>query len=146
MFKLRSYFEQNFTGTNGLMPWAVAATCFFGFMRSGEVTLASESAFDPNTHLSFKDVSVNCIDNPRIVKLNLKASKFRKGIEVVLGRTNNILCPVPAVSAYLSARGDGPGFLFLFSDSRPLTKHRFIYSVHEALSAGGVDPSRYAGH
>ena len=61
----------------------------------------------------------------------------------MLGRTNNILCPVSALLAYLAARGDGPGFLFLLSDGRPLTKHS---SVREALSAGGVDSSRYAGH
>ena len=147
--KIRHYLEQHFANPDGIMLWAAMCTCFFGFMRSGEMTLPAESAFDPNTHLSFKDVSIDCIENPKIVKLNLKASKtdpFRKGVEVVLGKTDNELCPVTALLAYLALRGSGPGFLFLFADGRPLTKQRFIQRVRQALSAVGVDSSRYAGH
>ena len=146
---MRGYWEQHLADRNGIMLWAAVCTCFFGFMRSGEMTLPSESAFDPNTHLGFKDVSIDGIENPSMVKLSLKTSKtdpFRKGVEVVLGRTNNDLCPVTALLAYLAVRGNGPGFLFLFSDGRPLTKQRFIHCVREALSAMGVDSSQYAGH
>ena len=147
--KIRRYLEQQAANPDGIMLWAAMCTCFFGFMRAGEMTLPSESAFDPNTHLCFKDVSVDCIEDPKIVKLNLKASKtdpFRKGVEVVLGKTDNDLCPVTALLAYLAIRGSGPGFLFLFSDRRPLTKQRFIQRVRQALSAIGVDSSQYAGH
>ena len=147
--KIRRYLEQHAANPDGIMLWAAMCTCFFGFMRAGEMTLPSESAFDPNTHLCFKDVSVDCIEDPKIVKLNLKASKtdpFRKGVEVVLGKTDNDLCPVTALLAYLAIRGSGPGFLFLFSDRRPLTKQRFIQRVRQALSAIGVDSSQYAGH
>ena len=65
---------------------------------------------------------------------------------MVLGKTDNDLCPVTALLAYLAIRGSGPGFLFLFSDRRPLTKQRFIQRVRQALSAIGVDSSQYAGH
>ena len=149
LLTLRRHFQQNSTTNDGIMLWAAVTSCFFGCMRAGEMTLSSESAFDPNTHLCFKDVSVDSIDNPKIVKLNIKASKtdpFRKGVEVVLGRTNNALCPVTALLAYLAVRGNGPGFLFLFSDGHPLTKQRFISRVRDALSANGVDSSKYAGH
>ena len=63
--------------------------------------------------------------NPTLLKLRLKASKtdpFRKGIDVVVGRTNNKLCPVAAVLAYLAVRGNGLGFLFKFQDGKLLTK------------------------
>ena len=73
--KIRRYLEQHAANPDGIMLWAAMCTCFFGFMRAREMTLPSESAFDPNTHLCFKDVSVDCIEDPKIVKLNLKASK-----------------------------------------------------------------------
>ncbi len=128
------------------MLWAAVTTCFFGFMRSGEMTLTS---FDPSSHLSFGDVTVDDISAPQIVKLHLKASKtdpFRKGVEIVLGRTHNSLCPVAALLSYLTRRGNKPGFLFLSADGRPLTKSRFILKIREALSYLGIDSSQYAGH
>lgn len=149
LLTLRRHFQQSSNDNDGTMLWAAVSTCIFGFMRAGEMTLPSEAAFDPNTHICFKDVLVDSIDNPKIVKLNLKASKtdpFRKGVEVVLGRTNNTLCPVTDLLAYLAVRGNGPGFLFLFSDGHSLTKQCFISRTRDALSANGVDSSKYAGH
>ena len=34
------------------MLWAAALMCFFGFLRSGEVVIPTDSAFDPTTHLA----------------------------------------------------------------------------------------------
>ena len=76
------------------MLWAAVTLCFFGFLRSGEVTLPSDSAFDPATHLTFDDIIVDDITNPTLLKLRLKASKtdpFRKGVDIVVGKTNNKL-------------------------------------------------------
>ena len=74
-------------------------------------------AFDPATHLTFDDNNVDDITKPTLLKLRLKASKtdpFRKGVDIGVGKTNNKLCPVTAVLAYLALRGNGPGFLFRF--------------------------------
>ncbi len=147
--KLRVFFEARSHETDAFMLWAAVTTCFFGFMRSGEITLPSESAFDPSSHLGFADVTVDDISAPQLVKLRLKASKtdpFRKGVEIVIGRTHNSLCPVAALLSYLAIRGNRPGFLFLFADGRPLTKSRFILKIREALSLVGIDSSQYAGH
>ena len=147
--KLRVFFEARSHEADAFMLWAAVTTCFFGFMRSGEMTLPSETSFDPSSHLTFGDVTVDDISTPQIVKLRLKASKtdpFRKGVEIVLGRTNNSLCPVAALLSYLAKRGNKPGFLFLFVDDRPLTKSRFILKIREALSHLGIDSSQYAGH
>ena len=149
LFKLKEYFQQRSADPDSFMLWAAVSTCFFGFMRAGEMTVPSETSFDPSSHLCITDVTIDCIDNPQMVKLYLKTSKtdpFRKGVEIILGRTNNALCPVTALLAYLALRGNGPGFLFLFADGRPLTKQRFISKVREALATVGVDPSQYAGH
>ncbi|XP_064384103.1 uncharacterized protein LOC135333113 [Halichondria panicea] len=149
LHKLRSFFASKGNEADSFMLWAAICTCFFGFMRSGEMTIPSESAFDPSSHLCFNDVSVDNIADPQVVKVCLKASKtdpFRQGVEIVLGRTNNPLCPVTALLSYLALRGNRQGFLFLFADGRPLTKSRFVSQVRDALSRLGVDSSRYAGH
>lgn len=88
--------------------------CFFpGFFRSGDITVQpTESAFDEGAHLGLKDISVDCVVNPQVLKVKLKASKtdpFRIGIDVCIGMTNNTLCPVAAVLAFMSLRGQGPG-------------------------------------
>ncbi len=56
------------------MLWAAATLCFFGFMRSGELTVPSDSAFDPAIHLTMEDITVNDIAKPSMLKLLLKAS------------------------------------------------------------------------
>ncbi len=147
--KLRGYFEARAEDRDSFMLWAAISCCFFGFMRAGELTLPSEAAFDPASHLSMSDVSIDDAASPSVVKLQLKASKtdpFRRGVEIVLGRTHNALCPVTALLAYLAKRGNGPGFLFLFRDGRPLTKSRFVARVRQALALLGIDSSKYAGH
>ena len=69
LYQLRSFFEAYGQDPDSFMLWAAVSTCFFGFMRSGEMTLPSESAFDPSTHLCFSDVSVDDITKPLVVKL-----------------------------------------------------------------------------
>ena len=129
------------------MLWAAVTICFFGLLHSWEVTVPS--AFDPATHLTFNDINVDDIINPTLPKLRLKASKtdpFRKGVVVVVGKTNNNFCPVTAVLAYLALRGNGPGFLFRFMDGKLLTKARSMEAVREALGLAGLDPKAFAGH
>jgi len=60
-----------------------------------EMTIPSETAYDPATHVSVDDMA-----KPKTVMLRLKASKidpFRKGVEIVLGRTDDAVCPVAAL-------------------------------------------------
>ena len=135
------------TDHNGVMLWVAASTGFYGFLRAGELTVPSESAFDSSTHLCFSDVSVDNIFDPQIVKLRLKASKtdpFRKRVDVVLGRTHTNTCPITALLAYLAMRGSTPGCLFRFADGRLLTKQRFIKRIRDALRASGLNPTQYA--
>ena len=83
--------------------------CFF---RSGEITLATEQSFEEGAHLTFDDVSVDHLEDPKVVKVKLKASKtdpFRAGIDIFIGRTNDGLCPVAAVLAYMVVRGPRHG-------------------------------------
>ena len=126
--------------------WAAVTLCFFGFLRSGEATVPSDGAFDSKAHMTYEDVSIG---NPQTIKIRLKASKtdpFRKGVDIVIGRTKNKLCPKTAMLAYLVMRGPKPGFLFQFNDGRLLTKSRFVDAVRQVLSIIGLNPLHYAGH
>ena len=71
----------------------------------------------------------------------LKASNtdsFCKGVDVMVGKSNNKLCPVSAIMAYLVVRGNRTGFLFQFQDGRLLTKARFIDHIRELGKAGHI--------
>ena len=61
---------------------------FFGFLRSSEFTVPSQSQFDPNVHLCLSDISLDSSHSPQIVQVNIKQSKtdpFRQGITLSLG-------------------------------------------------------------
>ena len=114
---------------DGAMLWAAAATCFFGFLRSGEITVPSEKGYDPGAHLSFGDVAVDSTAAPTTVRVRIKASKtdpFRAGVDVYLGHTGDPICPVAALLTYMAARGNGTGPLFKFSSGKPLTRDSFV--------------------
>lgn len=134
---------------DGCMLWAAAALCFFAFLRSGEITVPSDTAFDDKAHLSFRDVTTDSLKNPTTLKVRIKASKtdpFRVGVDVFVGRTDNVLCPVAAVLTYMAVRGPEPGPLFTFKDGKPLTRARFVTQVRQALAAAGVNPKNHSGH
>lgn len=136
-------------GHDSIMLWAAVTLCFFGFLRSGEITVPSDSGFDEGAHLSFRDVAVDSLKDPTSLKIRIKASKtdpFRVGVDIYVGKTNNQLCPVTAMLAYLVIRGSGAGPLFKFQDGRPLTRVRLVTRVREALAAAGVDQAAYSGH
>ena len=97
-------------GHDGVMLWAAASLCFFGFLRSGEVTIPTDTSFDKAVHLTFEDIAVDNLKDPTMVRARLKSSKtdpFRKGVDIVVGRTGDRICPVAAMLGYLRARGAG---------------------------------------
>lgn len=134
---------------DGRMLWAAASLCFFAFLRSGEITVPNDTDYDVGAHLSFDDVSVDSFSSPSTLKVRIKASKtdpFRMGVDVYVGRSGDLLCPVTAVLAYMVARGKGTGPFFRFQDGKPLTRVRFVARVRDALAKAGVDQSAYSGH
>ena len=131
------------------MLWAACCTCFHGFLRSGEATVPSLEAYDPEVHLSMADISLDSAAHPRVIIVRIKASKtdqFRQGCDVHLGRTDNELCPVAALLAYISARGTEPGPLFHFQSKAPLSREALVRELRTALQRAGMDPSPYSGH
>ena len=62
-------------------------------------------------HLSYGDIAIDSLLNPSSIEVNIKASKmdpFRIGVKLLIGHIGNALCPVAAVLAYLSVRGNKP--------------------------------------
>ena len=134
---------------NMTMLWAAAVTCFFGFMRAGELMVSQKGEFDASQHLTLEDVATDCKINPSFIQLSLKASKtdpFRKGVEIVMGRTQDELCPVRAMFSYLQMRGEGEGALFRRQDGSPLTKPYFVRHIRESLAALGYEEKQFSGH
>ena len=147
--KLKEVWSSGANRFDGKMLWAAASLCFFGFMRSGELTIPSATSFDEGAHLSFNDVAVDSMQNPRIIRVRLKASKtdpFRVGVNIYVGRTGNTLCPVTAMLHYMVTRGLVTGPFFRFENGSPLTRAKFVDKVKEAFSLAGVDCTAYSGH
>ena len=46
------------------MLWAACTLAFFGFFRSGEITVPSDQEFDPTVHLTTDDVLVDSHNSP----------------------------------------------------------------------------------
>ena len=62
-----------------------------------------------------------------------------------LGRTDNDLCPVVALLAYIALRGVELGPLFRFQNNSLLTREALVREVRAALQRAGVDPTSYSG-
>ena len=87
--------------------------------------------------------------SPNVISLNIKQSKtdqLRKGVKVVIGRTNDDLCPVSALLSYLSHRGNFPGPLFCWQNKIPLSKSKFVSHVRLGLLRANLPADKYAGH
>ena len=122
---------------------------FFGFLRSGEITIPTFSSYDPTVHLNYNDISVDNPANPSIVKVWLKCSKtdpFSHGVDVHVGKTGQVLCPISALLNYLAVHGKEQGLLFHFSDGSPLSISMFVDKFHALLHQAGIDGSLYSGH
>ena len=122
---------------DNIMLWSAFLLCFFGFLRSGEITIPNTTSYDHAVHLNFSDIVADHNVPPNILQIKLKASKtdpFHRGINIHIGRTNNTLCPVTSLLNYLTGRGNAPGLLFHFKDHSPLTKSRFTSRRHRYLT------------
>ena len=68
-------------------------------------------------------------------------------MKVYLGRTDNNLCPVAAVVAYLALRHKlGAGPFFKFQSGTALTRASFVNRVRKALKEAGMDADKFSGH
>ena len=128
---------------------AVSLSAFFGFCRSGELTVPQTGDYDPAVHLSFRDVACANPEKPNILTLLLRKTKTdqaRREVKIILGRTGGELCPVAALLRYLELRGRDPGPLFCWADHTPMTRTRLVQEVRRALRWAGLPEKDFAGH
>ena len=87
--------------------------------------------------------------NPSIVRVHLRCAKtdpFDKGVSIHVGKTGTSLCPVSALLNFMAVRPPGEGPLFVYEDSSPLTRSRFVQLTKHALHLANVEASGYSGH
>ena len=100
-------------------------------------------------HNYYSDLAVDNASVPQAISIKIKSSKTdqcRRGYKVVLGRTDNCLCPVSALLSYLAIRGNSPGPLFHWQNKTPLSKPKFVEHVRQALLSANLPAHLYAGH
>ena len=129
--------------------WAACCVGFFGFLRSGEFTIKQCEPFDPTSHLTIKDITIDSLMNPQKIQIHIKRSKtdqWGHGFHLYLGRTDSHLCPVKALLTYVAARGFKEGPLFINSDGSPFSQQQLVTSLRHALTQAGIDCTHYSGH
>ena len=101
------------------------------------------STFQPHIHLAWKDVSVDSVEKPKILRIHLKVSKcdqFGNSIDIFLGCIESPMCPVHG-DLWSSTRP-----LLSFSGWQPSYKESICHSCLKCIGSDGPDQSLYAGH
>ena len=76
----------------------------------------------------------------------LKTDPFYLGVDMLVGKTSNDLCPIAAMVRYLSLSGGRDGPSFVYEDGKFLTRESLVTRICEALNMSGVDAANYLGH
>ena len=137
MRRIKSVLTQKGPTYYNTLIWAACCVGFFGFLRCGEFLVPDGSAYDPSTHLSLADISLDSSGKVWSFVLNIKVSKtdqFRKGASVA------------ALLEYLAVRGATPGALFQLEDGKSLKRWAFTSTIQHALTSSGLDGSHFNGH
>ena len=83
--KLRPSWNQDPANPRHIMLWTACCVAYFGFLWSGELTVAESGEFDPGQHLTIGDVKVDNKEKPTCVSLRIKQSNtdpFRQGVSI----------------------------------------------------------------
>lgn len=70
LHKIKAVWSTQASSFNNIMLWAVCCLCYFGFFRSGEVTVPSEVAYNSRAHLNVDDIAVDDITDSTVVSDN----------------------------------------------------------------------------
>ena len=149
LMQIREVLMQKPHDFDNIMLWAACCLAFFAFLRAGEFTIQAGERFDPSTHLTPRDIEVDDLANPSMLKIRIKMSKtdqWREGVDLFVGKTENELCPVAAILAFLAIRGQDNTPLFKTKEGTPLSRQMLVKLVKDTLSEAGIDCSRYNGH
>ena len=120
---------------------------FFALLRVGEITATQ---FGSHNILQYKDVQFsNTKDDRTNITLNIQQHKHSVGtpLPIILSRQSDIsICPVQALSKYMSIRGSRPGPLFITSECLPVQSHHFATILKECIRSLGLNLQHYTSH
>ena len=127
---------------------AAFSLSFFGFLRVGELTVASKSSGYDRT-LNAHDVWFEGSDNS-VLAVRLRFSKTdQRGNTTELRfhkAHHSPTCPVALVSGYLLMRPQFPGPFFIHLDGTPLTTFQFRQMLRKSLEGLGISPQGFSPH
>ena len=136
LHSIKTLLEKKAHSLYNITLWAMCCLAFSGFLRISEFTISTEASYDPSRHLSLSDIAVDDRKKPCLLQLSLKESKtdpFKQGVKVYVGATDNQVCPIKAMLAYLNRRGKQPGPLFITKEGTGWTGAMF----HAGLKPDG---------
>lgn len=149
MDKIRLVLHERADSYNNKLMWAACCMAFFGFLRCSEFTVPSQDGYDPDSHLSLSDISVDSRTDPSMIRIHVKQSKtdpFRQGVHLCLGRTSNVICPISSLLPYLIIRKGAPGPLFVMENGQYLTQQLFRAQLNSILQEAGLNVKHYNTH
>ena len=124
---------------------AVFTIAFFGFFRVGELVQNTRS--DVGHALQTSNVKILTSINALEIRIPIsKTDQLGRGATIVLPATNQVVCPVQAVKAYLQLRPNFLGSFFRHLSGSPLTRYQFVAVLKSVLQAVGVDSTLYSSH
>ena len=113
--------------------------------RVGEFTAVNSAP--PNILMSELAISSRSASSAiRIWLRQAKSDPFGRGVEIFLGVSGTVVCPVTALLRYLAVRPIGEGHLFLWEDGRPFTRSAFVTCLRKGLQTAGLEMSWFSGH
>ena len=80
------------------------------------------------------------------IQVHIEQSKVDPFCQMVKGKTDQDVCPVRAIVAYLAKRSSKPGPLFILSDGKWLTCTIFSSVIDNILSEMQIDKESYNTH
>ena len=129
---------------------AVFLSAFFGFLRVGEFAVSSKSHGHEYV-LSHGDLEVfQSGQQSHVVDLTFRQSKNNQRgppqrIRLVQS-SNDFLCPVRALMAFIAIRPQCLGPFFCHFDGTPLTRYQFNSVLKRTVSLAGLKEHHIRGH
>ncbi|XP_033739604.1 uncharacterized protein LOC117326910 isoform X3 [Pecten maximus] len=126
---------------------AMYLLAFHAFLRVGEMTVNSFSCHT----LQFQDINIQYQHGvPLKLEVTFKSFKGNYNIRPIVisieRKQDASVCPVLALSQYISLRGTYPGHLFAFPINQPVSYQYFTDSLKQTFCAAGIDAKGYASH
>ena len=120
----------------------------------GELTVPSDVAFNKAVHLTPSDIAVDSTQSPSMLQVRLKKSKTDqegRGMLIYVGKTNNVLimpceCNAGGISVNTWNQGRSSVPLQRWQGTHKGKIYRFIPIIRGALTAAGIDATKYSEH